>query len=241
MVDENMSNAARVHAIESGKDVRARTLVAFGGAAPLHAARVAEKLGIDRVLIPANAGVGSAVGFLRAPVAYEIVRSNLQRLAAFDAATANRILDEMRAAAAAIVRQGAGDAPLAEQRAAFMRLQGAGARDCRQPAGSQLYADGRRAAHGRVRGGLSRALSPYHPGRRDRGNQLGPDGERPLAAADEQRRPSCPRIPSRRSSGASSIRSTASSATCRSITVATSRPAPRSRDRRSSSRTRPRQ
>jgi N-methylhydantoinase A len=67
MVDENMSNAARVHAIESGKDVRTRTLIALGGAAPLHAARVAEKLGIDRLLIPANAGVGSAVALLRAP------------------------------------------------------------------------------------------------------------------------------------------------------------------------------
>src|SRR6266849_3039797 len=67
MVDENMANAARVHAIESGKDARGRTLVAFGGAAPLHAARMAEKLGMARVLIPANAGVGSAVGFLRAP------------------------------------------------------------------------------------------------------------------------------------------------------------------------------
>jgi N-methylhydantoinase A len=126
MVDENMSNAARVHAIESGKDVRTRTLVAFGGAAPLHAARVAEKLGIERVLIPANAGVGSAVGFLRAPVAYEIVRTNLQRLGAFDAATANRILAEMREAAEAIVRQGAGDAPLSEQRSAFMRYKGQG-------------------------------------------------------------------------------------------------------------------
>src|SRR6516165_2561935 len=53
MVDENMANAARVHAIESGKDLRPRTLIAFGGAAPLHAARVAEKLGISRVLVPA--------------------------------------------------------------------------------------------------------------------------------------------------------------------------------------------
>ncbi len=49
IVDENMANAARVHAIESGKDVRGRTLVAFGGAAPLHAARMADKLGLDRV------------------------------------------------------------------------------------------------------------------------------------------------------------------------------------------------
>jgi N-methylhydantoinase A len=70
IVDENMANAARVHAIESGKDARGRTLVAFGGAAPLHAARLAEKLGLDRVLVPSNAGVGSAVGFLRAPIAY---------------------------------------------------------------------------------------------------------------------------------------------------------------------------
>ena len=86
MVDENMANAARVHAIESGKDLRPRTLIAFGGAAPLHAARVAEKLGIGRVLVPANAGVGSAVGLLRAPVAYEVVRGRLMRLSSFDAA-----------------------------------------------------------------------------------------------------------------------------------------------------------
>ena len=92
MVDENMANAARVHAIESGKDLRERTLIAFGGAAPLHAARVAEKLGIAQVLIPSNAGVGSAIGLLRAPVAYEIVRGRLMRLSAFDAAAANRLV-----------------------------------------------------------------------------------------------------------------------------------------------------
>ena len=92
IVDENMANAARVHAIESGKDARGRTLVAFGGAAPLHAARMADKLGLDRVLVPSNAGVGSAVGFLRAPIAYEIVRSQLQRLDAFDADAANALL-----------------------------------------------------------------------------------------------------------------------------------------------------
>jgi len=127
MVDENMSNAARVHAIESGKDVRARTLVAFGGAAPLHAARVAEKLGIDRVLIPANRGSARRSGFLRAPVAYEIVRSNLQRLAAFRRRDRQpHPPTRMRAAAAAIVRQGAGECAAREQRAAFMRYKGQG-------------------------------------------------------------------------------------------------------------------
>jgi N-methylhydantoinase A len=126
MVDENMANAARVHAIESGKDLRARTLIAFGGAAPLHAARVAEKLGIGRVLVPANAGVGSAVGLLRAPVAYEIVRGRLMQLSSFDPVTANRLLAEMRQEAETVVRQEAPDAPLAEQRSAFMRYRGQG-------------------------------------------------------------------------------------------------------------------
>jgi N-methylhydantoinase A len=126
IVDENMANAARVHAIESGKDARGRTLVAFGGAAPLHAARMADKLGLDRVLVPSNAGVGSAVGFLRAPIAYEIVRSQLQRLDAFDAAAANALLRAMRAEAEAIVRRGEPEAPLSETRSAFMRYRGQG-------------------------------------------------------------------------------------------------------------------
>jgi N-methylhydantoinase A len=126
IVDENMANAARVHAIESGKDARGRTLVAFGGAAPLHAARLADKLGLDRVLVPSNAGVGSAVGFLRAPIAYEIVRSQLQRLDAFDADLANTTLAAMRAEAEAIVRRGEPTAPLSETRSALMRYRGQG-------------------------------------------------------------------------------------------------------------------
>jgi N-methylhydantoinase A len=126
IVDENMANAARVHAIESGKDLRPRTLIAFGGAAPLHAARVAEKLGIRRVLVPANAGVGSAVGLLRAPVAYEVVRSRLMRLGVFDAAVANRLFSDMSSEAETIVRRGAHEAKLTEQRSAFMRYRGQG-------------------------------------------------------------------------------------------------------------------
>jgi N-methylhydantoinase A len=121
-----MANAARVHAIESGKDLRARTLIAFGGAAPVHAARLAAKLGIGRVLVPAHAGVGSAVGLLRAPVAYEVVRSRLMRLTSFDAPSANRLLAEMRTEAEAVVRRGAPSADLVERRSAFMRYRGQG-------------------------------------------------------------------------------------------------------------------
>ena len=126
VVDENMASAARVHGIESGKDLRPRTLIAFGGAAPLHAARVAEKIGVSRVLIPTNASVGSAVGLLRAPVAYEIVRGRLMRLSTFDPVAANGLLAEMRAEAEAIVRQGAPVADLTEQRSVFMRYRGQG-------------------------------------------------------------------------------------------------------------------
>ncbi len=140
MVDENMANAARVHAIESGKNVSERTLIAFGGAAPLHAARIAEKLGISHVLVPRNAGVGSAIGFLRAPIAYEIVRSRLQRLGNFDAGAANRLFAEMRAEAEPIVRRGAGDDALVEGRAAFMRYRGQG-HEIRVPIPTREFGD----------------------------------------------------------------------------------------------------
>ena len=127
IVEENMANAARVHAVERGKDLQARTLIAFGGAAPLHAARLAEKLGIRRVLIPSGAGVGSAFGFLQAPVAYEVARSRYVRLDdTFDTSLVNALFAEMRAEAEAVVAAGAPDARLIETRTADMRYRGQG-------------------------------------------------------------------------------------------------------------------
>jgi N-methylhydantoinase A len=126
IVDENMASAARAHAVEQGKDVRARTLIAFGGAAPLHAARLAEKLALQTVIVPAGAGVGSALGFLLAPAAYEIVRSLPMRLDRFDEGRVVTLFDEMRGEAEAVVRAAAGDVPLTEERAAFMRYAGQG-------------------------------------------------------------------------------------------------------------------
>lgn len=84
MVDETMASAARVHAVEHGKETADRGLIVTGGAAPLHAARLAEKLGIEQVIVPVGAGVGSAHGFLRAPIAYEVVRTRLMRLETLD-------------------------------------------------------------------------------------------------------------------------------------------------------------
>jgi len=126
MVDENMANAARVHAIESGKTYEGRTLIAFGGGGPVHACRVAEKLGVGRVLVPSGAGVGSAIGFLRAPVGYEVVRSLYQRFSSFDVAAVNALLASMRDEAMTVVAQGSFGAKLNETRIAYMRYVGQG-------------------------------------------------------------------------------------------------------------------
>ena len=103
IVEENMANAARVHAIERGRVIGNFTMIAFGGGAPLHAGRLAQKLGIRRVLVPAGAGVGSAIGFLRAPIAFEVVRSDRCLLSECDADAANVRLAEMHAEALEVV------------------------------------------------------------------------------------------------------------------------------------------
>ncbi len=126
MVDENMSNAARVHAIESGKGFGGRTIIAFGGGGPVHGYRVAEKIGVKRLLVPSGAGVGSAIGFLRAPVAYEVVKSLYQRFASFDVAAVNALLAGMAAEAARVVAEGSFGAPTTESRIAYMRYVGQG-------------------------------------------------------------------------------------------------------------------
>ncbi|HQT76201.1 MAG: methylhydantoinase [Rhodospirillales bacterium 20-64-7] len=126
MVDENMANAARVHAIESGKTYDGRTMIAFGGGGPVHACRVADKIGIRRILVPSGAGVGSAIGFLRAPVGYEVVRSLYQRFSSFDVDAVNALLTSMRDEALAVVEKGSFGAPVTETRVAYMRYVGQG-------------------------------------------------------------------------------------------------------------------
>ncbi|KAA9008048.1 hydantoinase/oxoprolinase family protein [Histidinibacterium aquaticum] len=126
MVDENMANAARVHAVENGRDIERYTMIAFGGGAPLHAARLCEKLGIARCLIPPGAGVGSAIGFLRAPMSYEAARGRFMALPDFDAEAVNALIEELDAEARAFVAQGVGEAETEERLTAFIRYAGQG-------------------------------------------------------------------------------------------------------------------
>jgi N-methylhydantoinase A len=126
IVEENMASAARVHAIERGKVAERCTMIAFGGGAPLHAARLAQRLGIRRVLVPVDASVGSAVGFLRAPVAFEVVRSLRVRDDEFTFLNINSLLKEMEREATAIVVAGALGAKLVTHRTVEMRYEGQG-------------------------------------------------------------------------------------------------------------------
>jgi N-methylhydantoinase A len=126
IVEENMASAARVHAIERGKTPERCTMIAFGGAAPLHAAALAAKLGMRRVLVPLDASVGSAVGFLRAPVAFEVVRSLQVREDDFLPVEINGLLAQMQSEATAIVAAGALGAKLETRRTVEMRYLGQG-------------------------------------------------------------------------------------------------------------------
>jgi N-methylhydantoinase A len=126
LVDENMANAGRVHTVENGKNIADFTMITFGGAGPLHAARLCEKMNISTFLVPPGAGVGSAIGFLRAPFGYEAVRSSVFNLSQFDTEGANHLLASMTSEALGFVDGGLeGKEPVLE-RTLFMRYAGQG-------------------------------------------------------------------------------------------------------------------
>lgn len=126
VVDENMANAARVHAVENGEDLSEYTMIAFGGAAPLHAGRLCEKLGVDRLLVPQGAGVGSAIGFLRAPFSFEANRSVYMTLTGFDPDKIKTLLADLKAEATGFVRNCDAESPILSEFKVYMRYSGQG-------------------------------------------------------------------------------------------------------------------
>ncbi|WP_299402853.1 hydantoinase/oxoprolinase family protein [uncultured Roseobacter sp.] len=126
VVDENMANAARVHAVENGEDLSDFTMIAFGGAAPLHAGRLCEKLGVDRLLVPPGAGVGSAIGFLRAPFSFEANRSVYMKLSDFDAPKIRALLSDLETEATAFVRTCDAESDILSEFKVYMRYTGQG-------------------------------------------------------------------------------------------------------------------
>jgi N-methylhydantoinase A len=125
VVNENMASAARIHAVERGKDVRQYPLFAFGGAGPVHAFRVAEILGLSEVIAPFGAGVGSTIGFLVAPLAFDFVRSAAGILGQLDWDEINRLYAEMEAEGHRLLVQAqVAPADIRVRRSCDMRLSG---------------------------------------------------------------------------------------------------------------------
>ncbi|MDG1862765.1 MAG: hydantoinase/oxoprolinase family protein [Yoonia sp.] len=126
VVDENMANAARVHAVENGEDLSEYTMIAFGGAAPLHAGRLCEKLGVDRLLVPTGAGVGSAIGFLRAPFSFEANRSVYMKLSNFQPDVIKSLLSDLQTEAKGFVRTCDAASDILSEFKVYMRYTGQG-------------------------------------------------------------------------------------------------------------------
>lgn len=95
LVNENMASAARVHAAERGLDIQKYAMVTTGGAGPVHACGVAERLNIRTVIVPPIAGVGSSFGFLLAPTSFDFTRSYLTRIDQVDTNHLMQILGEL--------------------------------------------------------------------------------------------------------------------------------------------------
>ena len=105
-------------------------MIASGGA-PLHASRLIDKLGLDELIVPSGAGVGSAIGFLRAPFAYEAIRSFYTSTDDFDYVGANAVLTELTTEAESFVRIGtttdsSGETETIVDRQVSMRYAGQG-------------------------------------------------------------------------------------------------------------------
>ena len=122
----NMERAMRVVSVERGRDPRGYALVSFGGAGPVHAARLARLLGIPEIIVPYGAGVGSAVGLLEADNRIDAALTRVIRIRPDAAADISAVYEELEARVRAdLARLGGAGAPR-WSRYAYMRYVGQG-------------------------------------------------------------------------------------------------------------------
>ncbi len=105
VVNENMAAAVKMHVIESGGDPTNATLVAFGGAGPVHAYNIARALGIKVVLVPLQAGVTSALGLLEAPPAFDLTRTHRVALEELNSLSLQEAFGEMEGEVADLLKK----------------------------------------------------------------------------------------------------------------------------------------
>ncbi len=126
LINETMAAAARTHIAEKGGNPSQVTVTAFGGAGPVHATGLARKLGAPRLLVPPNAGVGSALGFFTAPRAFDLVRSHKVALQSADLSEIEAILRGLEAEGVRTLGESPGSARVSFERSVDARFVGQG-------------------------------------------------------------------------------------------------------------------
>ena len=127
LINETMAAAAKTHIAEKGGNPNIVTISAFGGAGPVHAYGLAKKIGAPRILVPPLAGVGSALGFFTAPVAFDLTRSHRVALDDANLTEIERLFQELEKEGAAILQQAGKDQSIVFERTLMMRFVGQGA------------------------------------------------------------------------------------------------------------------
>jgi N-methylhydantoinase A len=127
LINETMAAAAKTHIAEKGGNPNIVTISAFGGAGPVHAYGLAKKIGAPRILVPPLAGVGSALGFFTAPVAFDLTRSHRVTLDDADLEEIESLFRELEKESAAILQQAGKDEGIIFERTLMMRFVGQGA------------------------------------------------------------------------------------------------------------------
>ena len=126
LINETMAAAAKTHIAEKGGNPKIITVAAFGGAGPVHAYGMAKKLGAPQLIVPPNAGVGSAMGFFTAPRAFDLVRSHKVSLDVADFADIEGIFEAMEAEGARTLQKTGSAEDIAFERSVDVRFIGQG-------------------------------------------------------------------------------------------------------------------